>query len=191
MKIGLLFGSFNPIHIGHIAIATSVLNSHVVDKVFFVVAMQNPWKTQKAIDFNIRCSMVHNAIKDVENLQLSTVEMNVSQPTYTYKVIKKLKDDYPNDELFLIGGEDVINNVESWANFQNGILPYVGFIAVGDNIDGIKEAIGKTHIIKVNMPHITIRSTLIREMAREGKILYPLVTKETEESIYNHQLYKD
>ena len=69
MKIGLLFGSFNPIHIGHIAIATSVLNSHVVDKVFFVVAMQNPWKTQKAIDFNIRCSMVHNAIKDVENLQ--------------------------------------------------------------------------------------------------------------------------
>ena len=75
MRIGLLFGSFDPIHIGHIAIATTILNAKAVDKVLFVVAAQNPWKDRKATDFNIRCSMVHQSIKDISDVDISTDEM--------------------------------------------------------------------------------------------------------------------
>ena len=192
MKIGLLFGSFDPIHIGHIAIATTILNAKVVDKVLFVVAAQNPWKDRKATDFNIRCSMVHQSIQGISNVDISTDEMLIDQPSYTYKTIDAIRKKHePNDKFFLIGGSDVINTMSKWKNFKEGISPYVEFIGVGEKLEDIDDFVDNHKVVKVEMPPILIHSTHIREMARDGKMLFPLVTMETEEIIRNHQLYKD
>ena len=103
MRIGLFFGSFDPIHIAHINVASCVLNSGLCDKVLFVVAQHNPWKERTPAPFELRCKMVEESIKALgHKCEVCDLEKDIEPPTYTYKVLNKLMELYPQDELFII-----------------------------------------------------------------------------------------
>ena len=97
MKVGILLGSFNPIHMGHLHMAASVLNAGLVDDVVFVPSVQNPWKEKYSVDFRNRCFMISLAIDDMEHCSLSSIDYRNSEPYYSSNTLKMLKEDYPDD----------------------------------------------------------------------------------------------
>ena len=201
-KIGLLLGSFNPIHIGHLSMASHVIGAKLCDKVLFVVAKQNPWKKHGTTDFKLRCQMVEAAIRPFKgSCELSTVEDGISEPSYSYKAIERLKMAFPNDELYLILGTDTIENVHKWKNFKDKILPYVHFIEIARRktndiatdetiiMKGKSEYIGEYDIITPNI--IDTSSTMIRKRIMDNMPIYPFVTEEVQKIIIENNLYNN
>ena len=115
MRIGFLLGSFDPIHIGHLYMATESLNENLVDKVIFVPTFQNPWK-ERSVDFHQRRAMIQSAIYDIPNCELSEVEQLLSPPYYSSKTLEILSKQYQNDDLYLIVGADVSEEIKNWYN---------------------------------------------------------------------------
>ena len=102
-KIGLLLGSFDPIHIAHVNVASSVINGGLCDKVLFVVAKHNPWKKNAPADFDLRCRMIEASIAPWgDRCEVCRLEEDIEPPTYSYKVIEKLGEQHTEDELLLI-----------------------------------------------------------------------------------------
>ena len=134
MKIGLLLGSFDPIHIAHVNIASCAINSGLCDKVLFVVAKHNPWKKHEPAPFELRCEMIKASIGAFgDKCEVCTLEKDIEPPTYSYKVLEKIREIYPNDELFIICGSDTIDAVTQWKKFETYIKNKVGFIEVKRN----------------------------------------------------------
>jgi nicotinate-nucleotide adenylyltransferase len=206
MKIGLLLGSFDPIHIAHINIAACVINSGLCDKVLFVVAQHNPWKQNKPMPFELRCEMISASLNAFNGqCEVCDLERDIEPPTYSYKVLDKLREKYPNDELLLICGSDTIESVSSWKNFESDIKDKVGFIEIKRN-DGTEIGDDKTPFIiyKVARESLTnkgfwciktqkmdVSSTMIREMIANGFNPYPYITKETLDIIRKYNLYSN
>lgn len=173
MKIGFLLGSFDPIHMGHLYMATSVLNCNLVDKVVFVPSVQNPWKTESS-DFRNRCFMIQLAIDDMEHCSMSSIDYRNSEPYYSVNTLKMLKEEYPEDELYLIVGSDVSDEIKNWHEGE-WIL---------DNFKIIT-------ILRHNgQGKLNISSTEIRVLIGEGKQIYPLVPKVISQYIKRYNLYK-
>lgn len=169
MKIGIILGSFDPIHIGHLYIAQHALNENSVDNVIFVPAYQNPWKS-KSIDYADRYYMVKFAIKNMKKCSVSDIELYTSEPHYTSDTLKYLKEIYPNDELYLLMGEDVYNDIFEWHEGK-WILNNFKFITYSRNI-------------------YNTSSTEIRNLIKENKQIYPLVPESVCEYITINNLYK-
>ena len=187
MKIGFILGSFDPIHIGHIAMATEALNAGLVDKVLFVVAKKNVWKEHKATYYE-RMHMVTSAIYNIPNMEVSNVEEFIEEPCYSYKTIEKLKEQYPSDELYFIAGEDVVKSISSWKNYQD-ILKVVDFITV------TRESSEGTVPFEVNLGYkvklkLDISSTKVRYLLNNDKQVFPYILPQTEKFIKNNNLYK-
>jgi len=206
MKIGLLLGSFDPIHIGHINIASCVLNSELCDKVLFVVAKHNPWKENKPVPMELRCAMIKAFISGFNGrCEICDLEKDIEPPTYSYKVIEKIREIYPNDELFLIGGTDTIENVAQWKNFDSHIRNKLSYIEVKRNdvtdIDNNKVPFEK-HLVyrdsltnkefwSIKPQRMDASSTLVRNMIKNGMNPIPYINEEILKIILNNNLYKD
>lgn len=181
MKIGLLLGSFDPIHIGHIYMATSALNYKLVDKVMFIPAVQNPWKTDST-DFRDRYLMVSLAVEGISNCSVSSIDYNNTKPYYTSNTLKMLKELYPNDELYIIVGSDIVDQIENW--HEGGwILSNFNLVIIAR--DGYK-CFPKESILTT----FNVSSTLIREMVKNGQEIYPLVPQVINNYIKQHKLYE-
>ena len=205
-KVGLLLGSFDPIHIAHTNIASCVLNSGLCDKVLFVVAMHNPWKENAPADFDLRCKMVELAIAPFgDKCEVCAIEKEIEPPTYSYKVIGKLLEKYPEDELFLVCGTDTIDNVPQWKKFETEIKNKVGFIEVKRNNDsteieneeipfivreGSRSSLTDKGFWYIKSRKIDASSTLVRSMVRKGMNPTPYITKEVLEIINDNNLYR-
>ena len=98
MRVGFLLGSFDPIHMGHLHMAASVLNCELVDEVVFVPSVQNPWKTDST-DFRNRCFMIQLAIDDMEHCSLSSIDYRNNEPYYSVNTLKMLQEEYPEVPL--------------------------------------------------------------------------------------------
>lgn len=181
MIIGLLFGSFDPIHVGHLYMATAAINNDLVDKVLFIPAKQNPWKTNKSVAFKHRCEMVALAIKDIETFELSKIELQ-TQSCYTATILELLMEEFPNDELVLILGADTIVDVKNWY-LGPWIIDNFRMIAV------TREGFKGTYVFSIDKT-LDISSTEIRNLSKQNKQLYPLVPKEVEQYINTNNLYK-
>lgn len=180
MKIGFLLGSFDPIHMGHLYMASASLNSGLVDEVVFVPSVQNPTKTAST-DFRNRCFMINLAIDDMENCSLSSIDYRNTEPYYSVNTLKMLKEEYPDDELFIIIGADLSDAIKNW---QEGawILENFKFILIARNgYDSSKADIKKT---------LDVSSTEIRELVKNKKQIYPLVPKVISQYIKRFNLYK-
>lgn len=195
MKIGLLLGSFDPIHIAHLNIASCVLNSGLCDKVLFVVAKHNPWKKKKPVMFEIRCKMVEVAIKPFgDKCEVCSLEKDIEPPTYSYKVLNKIREQYPNDELFLLCGSDTADKIPNWKNYEEYIKPYIKVISVKRNatyediVEDEPFSVDENEIIPLPM---IASSTMIRNMIERGMNPTPYVTQEVYEMIKRFNLYKD
>lgn len=168
-QIGLFFGSFNPVHIGHLMIASYMANFTELDEVWFVVSPQNPFKEKKNLgNMYDRLEMVNIALDNAENLMASSIEFNLPQPSYTIDTLIYLKEKYPNKDFVLIMGEDNLVSLEKWKNYQIILRDYKIFVYPRSNSG---ESALKNHpsITITDTPLIEISSTFIRKAIKEGK----------------------
>jgi nicotinate-nucleotide adenylyltransferase len=180
MKLGIFVGSFNPVHEGHIKVANYLIENKYVDKVF-LLATPNYWNKQDLIDLKHRVAMLR--YYETNNLIVDDIH---NKDPYTYQVLRNLKKDYPNDELYLIMGADNIINLDKWKNIEE-ILTYKIIVVNRNNIDINKylERFPKDQFIIIpSFPNIEISSTEIR------KGNYKYLKKEVKEYINNHKLYR-
>ena len=190
MKIGLFFGSFNPIHIGHLIIGNYIAETIDVDKVWFVVSPHNPLKEKSSLlnEFD-RLNLVNLAIEGNSNLWASNIEFYLPKPSYTIDTLTHLKEKYPHDEFSLIMGSDNLNNIHKWKNFQK-ILDNHKIIVYKrkDNEEIIPESNGK--IILLDMPLLDISSTFIRESIKMGVSMRYFLPEPVDKYINEMNYYK-
>ena len=203
-KIGLLLGSFDPIHIAHVNMAACVLNSGLCDKVLFVVAQHNPWKKAEPASYDLRCKMIESAIEPLgDKAEVCRFEEEFEPPVYSYLPISKALETYPEDEIIIIAGTDTIDKIPRWRNFDTHIKGKVGFIEVLRGFDSIiadkpipfevgGEAICTDMKVTIlDTQKMDVSSTLVRKMVCDGMNPYPYVTKEVLKIIQDNDLYKN
>ena len=119
MKIGLYFGTFNPIHVGHLIIANHMAEHADLDQIWMVVTPHNPLKKKSTLlDDYHRLQMVHLATEDFPKIKPSDIEFKLSQPNYTVNTLVHLEEKYPNYEFSLIMGEDNLKSLHKWKNYE-------------------------------------------------------------------------
>jgi nicotinate-nucleotide adenylyltransferase len=188
MKIGLYFGSFNPIHTGHLIIANHIANNTELDEVWFVVSPQNPFKnTNSLLNEQHRLSLVKIAIEGEKKLKASNVEFKLPKPSYTSDTLLYLSEKYPKHIFSIIIGSDSFQNIEKWKNYKYIINNYNIFIyhRPGFLIEN------NTQTIKiVEAPLLEISSTQVRKNIKEKKSIRYLVTDAVMEEIELKNYYK-
>ncbi len=190
MKIGLYFGSFNPIHTGHLIIASHIINATDIEKIWLLVSPHNPLKLSKTLlnEYH-RLHLVRLAIEDDVNLKASDVEFKLPKPSYTIDTITYLKERFPQHEFSIIVGSDSFMNLHKWKNFQqliaeNKIIVYKrpGF-EIGDN--------NVNALVLNNAPMLEISATHIRNLISKGKSIRYLVSEKVREEIERSGYYKN
>lgn len=168
-KVGLFFGSFNPIHIGHLIIANHMANFTDLDQVWFVVSPHNPFKEKKSLgNMYDRLEMVNLALEDSENLRASDIEFHLPQPSYTIDTLAHLQDKYPHLDFVLIMGEDNLQGLPKWKNadiilrdYQIMVYPRPGYNASEQHLHPA--------VTITNTPVMELSSTFLRKAITEGK----------------------
>ena len=177
-KVGLFFGTFNPIHIGHLVIANHMVEFSDLDEVWFVITPQSPFKTkQSLLDDHHRYQMVYEAVQEYPKLKPSKIEFDLPQPNYTIKTLVHLDEQYGSDHKFsLIMGEDNLKSFHKWKNYETILEQYSIYvyprISEGEIEHQFKE---NPKITKVNAPIMEISSTFIRREHKKGKNVRPLL----------------
>lgn len=189
MKVGLYFGSFNPIHIGHLIIANHIVNNTEVDEVWFVVSPQNPLKESSTLlNEQHRYSLVKIAIEDEKKLKASNVEFTMPKPSYTIDTLIYLSEKYKQHHFTLIVGSDSYHNFERWKNYKQIILNYNILIYPRPSFK-IEGSLPETIKI-IDAPLIEISSTQIRKNIKTNKSIRYLVTDKVMEEIELKGYYK-
>jgi nicotinate-nucleotide adenylyltransferase len=177
MKIGLYFGTFNPIHIGHLTIANHLAEHSDMDQVWFVVTPLSPFKKKSSLlDNNQRLEMVYRATKDYTNLRPSDIEFNLPEPNYTINTLTYLFEKFPEHEFALIMGEDNLKSFHKWKNFEY-ILENHSIYVYPRLSEGKIESRFNNHpkIIKVDAPIMQLSSTFIRNEIKAGNNIRPML----------------
>lgn len=183
MKIGLFFGSFNPIHVGHLIIANTMATATDLEQVWFVVSPQNPFKKSKSLlhEFD-RLDLVERAIADNARLKATDFEFHLARPSYTIDTLIRLLEKYPQHEFRLIMGEDNLAQFPNWKNHEK-ILEYVG-LYVYARPNAVAHQFGNhPRVTFVAAPLLDISATFIRESLRNGRSIRYLVPEVVEEMI--------
>ncbi len=206
MKIGLYFGTFNPIHVGHLIIANHMAEHADLDQIWMVVTPHNPLKKKSTLlDDYHRLQMVHLATEDFPKIKPSDIEFKLSQPNYTVNTLVHLEEKYPNYEFSLIMGEDNLKSLHKWKNYEvilenHEIYVYPRLEAKvsveeaissdADNLDlKILQKFG-TKIHMIDAPVVEISATFIRENIKKGKNVQPLLPAKVWEYIDHNNFYK-
>ncbi len=189
MKIGLYFGSFNPIHIGHLIIASYVANHADVQQVWFVVSPQNPLKPSSVLlnEYH-RLHLVNLAIEGDLRLKATDVEFKMPRPSYTIDTLTYLAEKYPQNEFSLIMGSDSFQNLKKWKNFEALVKNYPFIIYLRKDFE-VKDNYG-ARVQILNAPMLQISATEIRENIRTGKTIRFLVPDKVREEIEGNHYYK-
>ncbi|MBT6698816.1 MAG: nicotinate-nucleotide adenylyltransferase [Flavobacteriales bacterium] len=168
MKIGLFFGSFNPIHIGHKVIASYLVDFTDLDKVMFVVSPQNPLKQKiSLLDQYHRLQIIRAEVEDNSKLEVSDIEFDMPKPSYTIDTLVRLKEKYPENDYSIIMGSDNLQNFHKWKNYEQILEDYSIYVypRPGYEISGSHKNI---HLIE-GVPQMEISSSFIRKAIKEGK----------------------
>jgi len=189
MKIGLYFGSFNPIHNGHLIIANHVLNETNLDRIWFVISPQNPFKPSSTLlnEYD-RLHLVQKAIEGDDRLRASEIEFSLPKPSYTVHTLTYLTERYPDHSFKIIIGSDSFQNLDKWKNAEVLIRNHEFVIYNRPGFD-VSNSFGAT--IKImDAPLLEISATYIRELIRQGKSIKYLVPKTVEEEILSLRFYR-
>ncbi len=192
MKIGLYFGTFNPIHIGHVAIANHMAEFSDLEQVWLVVTPHNPHKKKSTLlDDHHRLQMVYLATEEYTKLKPSDIEFKLPQPNYTVTTLAHLTEKFPQHEFSLIMGEDNLNSLHKWKNYevilQNHDI-YVYPRLNGEILDASLKGHAGIHVI--DAPVMEISSTFIRDAIKEGKGIRPLLPAKVWEYVEHNLFYK-
>jgi nicotinate-nucleotide adenylyltransferase len=189
MKIGLYFGSFNPVHTGHLIIANHIVNTTSLNQVWFVVSPQNPLKLSSSLlnEYH-RLHLIKSAIDGENKLQASNVEFQLPKPSYTVDTLAYLKEKFPQNEFCIIMGSDSFCNITRWKNYEVILKNYPLFIYKRESFE-IKDSLGADLII-LDAPLLEISSTHIRELIKTGKSIRYLVPDIVKEEIERNAYYR-
>lgn len=192
-KVGLYFGTFNPIHIGHLVIANHMVEFSDLDEVWFVVTPQSPFKVKKTLlDNHHRYEMVYEATADYPKLKPSKIEFSLPQPNYTINTLVHLGEKYPKGYNFsLIMGEDNLKGLHKWKNYE-AILENHNIYVYPRVSEGVVEHQFKEHkkIHRVSAPIMEISSTFIRKEHKNGRNIKPLLPPEVWKYIDEMNFYR-
>jgi nicotinate-nucleotide adenylyltransferase len=188
MKIGLFFGSFNPIHNGHLIIANHILNESDIDKVWFVVSPQNPFKNAESLLNNYdRLHLVSKATENDLRMKASDIEFHLPKPSYTVTTLAYLKEKYPEHKFVIIIGSDSFQNLSKWKNFEIIVNNYQLIIYKRPGFE-VENNIG-AKILIMNAPLLEISATYIRDLIKKNKSIKYLVPENIEEEIKTNRFY--
>jgi nicotinate-nucleotide adenylyltransferase len=211
-RVGLYFGSFNPVHNGHMMVANYALTHGGIDELWFVPTVQNPQKDEKdSVSFDLRVEMLENTLTNpfpTMNMSVCRIEKDLPSPHYTYQTLEAIKETYKDNEFVLILGWDSYETIHSWGNFQELIkhdiliMPRISLM-MPSKVDMIKRKdelclfykkhgweIG-THTVMVDMPTSTMSSSFIRHEIREGNEVRYYIPSEVWTIVGKNKLYKN
>jgi nicotinate-nucleotide adenylyltransferase len=188
MKIGLYFGSFNPVHVGHLIIANHIANNTDLDQVWFVVSPQNPLKQSTSLlnKFH-RKYLIDIAIDGEKKLRTSTIEFNLPIPSYTIDTLTYLKEKFPENRFSVIIGSDSLQNINKWKNYEILLSEHQFYVYERPGFPVKNKA---ENIIVVKAPLLDISSTGIRELIKNGRSIKFLVPDVVKEEIEKNHYYR-
>jgi nicotinate-nucleotide adenylyltransferase len=188
MKIGLYFGSFNPIHIGHLIIANFVANNTDLERVWLVVSPQNPLKNSSSLlnEYH-RLHLVQLALEDDPLLKWSDIEFRLPRPSYTIDTVTYLSNKYPQHQFSIIIGSDSYLNLNKWKNADILKTQYPIYVYTRPGFLTTHEA---TEVNLVDAPLLDISSTQIRETIKRGKSVRYMVPNKVLDEIVRNNYYR-
>ncbi len=192
MNVGLYFGTFNPIHVGHLTIANHLVEHSDLDQVWFVVTPHSPFKKKNSLlDDHQRLEMVYQATKDYDKLKESNIEFNLPQPNYTVNTLAHLEEKYPENNFALIMGEDNLKSFHKWKNYDV-ILSRHKIYVYPRISQGIIESKFEDHpsITRVKAPIMELSSTFIRKSIKAGKNVRPMLPEAVWKYLDEMNFYK-
>ncbi|MBD3639269.1 MAG: nicotinate-nucleotide adenylyltransferase [Crocinitomicaceae bacterium] len=186
-KVGLFFGSYNPIHVGHLILGNYMADTTDLDRVWFVVSPHNPHKKKaNLLEDHHRLAMVRIAVEDNPKLKASDIEFNLPKPSYTVFTLQNLKEKYPDHTFVLIMGEDNLRTLHKWKNYEyilenHEIYVYPRVLtmqeAQSDDQSGNEFEQHKSVRVFNDVPLMKISSSFIRNMIKEGNDVRYLLTE--------------
>ena len=189
MKIGLFFGSFNPMHLGHKIIASYMAKFSDLDKVTFVVSPQNPLKEkQSLLDQHHRFMIIKMEVENNLKLQVSDIEFNMPQPSYTIDTLIKLKEQLPENEYVIIMGADNLRTFHKWKNYEKILEDYAVYVFPRPGFE-ITETHENIHVVK-DIPQMEVSASFIRNSIKQGKDVSSLMPAKAWEYTYAMNFYR-
>nr|WP_321227445.1 nicotinate (nicotinamide) nucleotide adenylyltransferase [uncultured Psychroserpens sp.] len=192
MKIGLYFGTFNPIHVGHLTIANHLAEYSDLDKIWFVVTPHSPFKKKSSLlDNRQRFEMVYRATEDYEKLEPSDIEFDLPQPNYTINTLTYLQEKYPQHEFSLIMGEDNLKSFHKWKNYELILENHDIYVYPRISEGKVETQFDNHHKIhKVSAPIMELSSTFIRKSIKDGKNVRPMLPEHVWEYLDEMNFYR-
>jgi nicotinate-nucleotide adenylyltransferase len=189
MPIGLYFGSFNPVHIGHLIIANHILNETRVKKIWFVISPQNPFKASPTLlnEYD-RLHLLQKAIDGDTRMKAVDIEFSLPKPSYTAVTLAYLAEKYPGQEFQILMGSDSFQNLRKWHNADYIIKNHKILVYRRPGFDA-KDTLG-AKVDVLDAPLLEISATFIRQMVQQGKSIRYLVPPVIEEEIKENRFFK-
>jgi len=192
MNIGLYFGTFNPIHVGHLIIANHMAEFSDLDQVWMVVTPHNPHKQKSTLlDDYHRLEMVHLAAQDYPKIRPSDIEFKLPQPNYTVNTLAHLMEKFPQHQFSLIMGEDNLNSLNKWKNYEVILQYHHIYVYPRLNSGEIdRQFINHPKIHRIGAPVIELSSTFIRDSIKLNKNIAPMLPQKVWEYIDHNLFYR-
>ena len=197
IKIGIMGGTFDPIHYAHLATAEFIRDNYKLDKILFIPSGNPPHKKDSITDKYHRYNMVLLSTNNNDDFIVSDIEIKREKKTYTIDTLRELKEKYKNIEIYFITGADAICEIETWkdveenfklSNFIAATRPGISLLTSNEKIEELK-AKYNANIENVYVPSLDISSTYIRNQLNNNKTIRYLVPDMVQEYIYNKRLY--
>jgi nicotinate-nucleotide adenylyltransferase len=190
MRVGLFFGSFNPIHLGHLIIGNYMVHHAGLDEVWYVVSPHNPFKEKAGLlDENLRLEMVRLAVEDNPVLKASNIEFSMPRPSYTIDTLHRLEKEYPSTEWILLMGADTAMTLPGWKSFEELVKGYDIYVYPRPGEAFVKPDWGWRLTVFNDAPVMEISATFIRKAIGEGRSVRYLVPREVERYIEEKRLF--
>jgi nicotinate-nucleotide adenylyltransferase len=189
MKIGLYFGSFNPVHVAHLIIANHILNETDIEKVWFVVSPQNPFKSEaNLLNEYHRLHLVKTATENDNRIKASDIEFGLPKPSYTVNTLAYLAEKHPEHSFCIIMGSDSFQNLHKWKNYEVIIKNYPIYVYRRHGFEAENSINADLHIVEA--PLLQLSATYIRKCIAEGKSIRYMLPDAVLEEIEKGGYYK-
>lgn len=191
MEIGLYFGSFNPIHVGHLIIASYARHHTTLQQVWMVVSPQNPLKPSNSLlnEYH-RLHLVHLAVEEDASLKASDIEFHLPKPSYTVNTLAYLQEKYPQHQFSIIMGSDSLQNLPQWKNYKTILENHTLYIFKRPGFEVNPEYVEKYKVQTIDAPLLEISSTQIRKFIKEKIPIRYLVTQPVMDEIEKNNYYR-
>lgn len=190
MKIGLYFGTFNPIHIGHLAIANYMLEFGEIDQLWFVISPQSPFKQKLSmLDDYQRLELVNRAIEGDQRMKASSIEFKLPKPSYTIDTLTYLQEEFPMHQFSILMGSDNLKFFRKWKNYELILENYQVLVYPRPGFDS-KSFMKHRNIQLVDAPIMDISATFIRGAIKAGKDIRHFIPEKAWQYIAEMNFYK-